>query len=106
MGGGERMISTAPSELDDRPRVRRRIRWYELVLAVGLGWLALRFVTTPVVRRPVATPGLLGIAALAILRVVVFSAYQNHTVVETLAATRATTVLRTGSFHGIDHRAS
>ena len=131
------MTASAPSG-PDRPRPRRRIRWYEftpeVVLAVGLGWfgitepraaasafrsgravalmaavavawLALRFVAVWFVRRPLATAVLFGIGALAILKVVVLPAYQNHTVVEALAETRAPTVLRTGSFHGIDHRA-
>ena len=77
-----------------------------LMASVAVAWLVLRFVAARFVRRPLATAALFGVAALALLEVVVLPAYQNHTVVETLPETRATTVLRTGSFHGIDHRAS
>jgi hypothetical protein len=76
-----------------------------LMVAVAVTWPALRFVATRFVRRPVATAVLFGIGALAILKVVVLPAYQNHTVVETLGATRAATVVRSASLHGIDHRA-
>ncbi|MEY2569923.1 MAG: hypothetical protein QOE63_273 [Acidimicrobiaceae bacterium] len=91
-----------------------------LVLIVTLGWLVARAISIVTVRWAGVRLGLFGVAALAILRVVVLPAYQNHTVVEALpglpvpagaarsesAPSTAPTPLATGGLTGIDHRAS
>lgn len=100
-----------------------------LIAVVSLGWLGARALTFLAVPwRAVRIAGF-GLAALAILRVVVLPAYQNHTVVESLTASTPSTAappstgpgatvvtppapptepvrLRTGTLRGIDHRAS
>ena len=113
-----------------------------LMLGVGVVWIAGRLLLPLVVRHPAPRVVVFFLAAFALAKIVVFPAYDDHTVVETLAArstptTAATAtpapssvptdmvpatipptsappttaaadpvVVATGSFAGIDHRAS
>jgi hypothetical protein len=96
-----------------------------LITVVTLVWLAARVLTAYAVRWPWARIAIFTIGALALLKVVVFPAYDNHTVVEALpSAVPATTSvpsstsnpgpptsasgptkIRDGELVGIDHRA-
>src|SRR2546422_4249436 len=95
------------------------------MLAAGATWVIGRVVFVRFTRWRVLRLVLFSAAALAILKAVVFPAYQNETVVEALPVRTAavpmsvpvTTVpvpsvpaaparLRSGSLHGINHRAS
>lgn len=90
-----------------------------LMVVVAVSWLAVRLLLARYVRWPAVGIAVFTLAALGILRVVVFPAYDSRTVVEmfpmeTPAAadalappvTNGPTAIRTSAFHGIDHRAS
>jgi Electron transfer DM13 len=96
-----------------------------LMLGAAATWIIGRVVVVRFIRWPALRLVVFSAAALAILKVVVFPAYQNETVVEALPVRTAagpmpaplTTVpvpsvsaapapLRSGPLHGIDHRAS
>lgn len=93
-----------------------------LMGVVAVGWVIARTVTFAYMPRRALRFVLFAVAALAILKVVVLPAYNDHTVVETLAARPVSTAsvppaaavtvpvepvkIRAGSLAGIDHRAS
>ena len=105
-----------------------------IMVAVGLGWVLARVASLLGVRWPVIRLAVFGVAALAILKVVVLPAYSNKTVIEALplqpapaaavvppgappasvvppatsapAASVDPTVISSGMLRGIDHRAS
>ena len=87
-----------------------------LMAAVTVGWLVARGVLFVSVRWPAVRVALFGLAALAVLGIVVLPAYDTHTVIETLPATASVAMpaavppvpvkVRSGSFRGIDHRAA
>jgi hypothetical protein len=93
-----------------------------LMVAVAVGWVIARLVLARLVPWPVLRMALFGAAAIGILLVVVFPAYDEQTVIEAFPdapapnATAGTPVpnaaasdpelLRTARFDGIDHRAS
>ncbi len=90
-----------------------------LMAAVAVAWLALRALTFASLRRPLLRTIPFFIGAFAIVRVVVFPAYDDHAVIETLAVTPASSVpatpavpgtdpviIRRGELSGIDHRAT
>jgi hypothetical protein len=64
-----------------------------IMATVAVVWLTARIVALRFVRRPLATAALFGVGALAILKVVVLPAYQNHTVVEALPEARLVRVM-------------
>lgn len=68
-----------------------------LMAVVAVGWLALRFVLVRYTRWPVLRVAIFAVAGLGILRVVVFPAYSNTTVLEALpvATVITTTTLPT-----------
>ena len=72
-----------------------------LMAVVALSWLIARLVSLGAVRWPPARAVLFGAGALAILKVVVLPAYQNHTVVEqfptSMAAAAAPSIVPTTS---------
>jgi hypothetical protein len=92
-----------------------------LMGGAAVGWVALRVVLVRFTRRPALRVAVFGVAALGILKVVVFPAYTNTTVVEALPVatviTQNTTsapppsvpvapvAVRSAPVHGINHRA-
>ena len=68
-----------------------------LMAVVAVGWLALRFVLVRYTRLPVLRVAVFGVAALGVLRVVVFPAYSNTTVVETLPVATVVTSTTTST---------
>ena len=85
-----------------------------LMVSVAVVWLAARTATFAAVKWPAARLSIFAIGALAILKVVVLPAYNDHTVTETLpvatppaaAAPAIPVKVTTGPLRGIDHRAS
>jgi len=90
-----------------------------LMVVVTVAWLAARTFTFAVVGRRLVRALPFVVGAVAILKVVVLPAYDNHTVVETLVApppssaadapvptASAPVRIRTSMFTGIDHRAT
>src|SRR3954470_2095847 len=90
-----------------------------LIVVVVLGWGVARAVSAVAVRWPFVRLALFGVAALAILKVVVLPAYDDKTVVETLSRVTPASApvavessdpvldpikIRTGRLQGIDHR--
>jgi hypothetical protein len=92
-----------------------------IMVIVGVGWLLARVGTHLAVRWPAVRLAIFAVPALAILRIVVLPAYDDHTVIETRPVQSAPSVgvspgvpavtvepIRVGSgmLHGIDHRAA
>jgi hypothetical protein len=93
-----------------------------LMVVVAISWVALRVVLVRFTRWPAVRVAVFGAAALGVLKVVVFPAYTNTTVVEALPVatviTQNTTsaplpsvqvtpvAIRSAPLHGINHRAS
>ena len=92
-----------------------------LMVVVAFAWIAARTLTFAVIARRLLRAAPFVVGALAIVKVVVLPAYDNHTVVETLTATApppATSVaasppveteplkIRKAELTGIDHRAN
>lgn len=111
-------------ETDAATSAFRSVRAVGLMAAAGIAWLVARVVAARFVRPTAARLAIFGAAALAVLVVVVLPAYDDDTVVERLDAAPAAPAsatpaapapepgsapsrvrLRTGPFHGIDHRA-
>jgi hypothetical protein len=67
-------------------------RAWLLMVLVGLAWLAVRVVAALWVPWPVPKTAAFGLAALGVLAVVVLPAYDNNTVVETLASVAAPSI--------------
>jgi Electron transfer DM13 len=92
-----------------------------IMVIVGLGWVLLRAATLLFVRLPAIRLAVFAAAALAVLKVVVLPAYNDHTVIEALpvrsadpavvssggpVATMDPVKIGAGMLRGIDHRAS
>jgi electron transfer DM13 len=85
-----------------------------IMAAVAIGWLGARVLLARLVPFALARAAVFSVAAAVALSVVVFPAYDNKTVVETLPTAAAAPLppatgpqpLRSGAFRGIDHRAS
>ncbi len=83
-----------------------------LMIVAVIAWIALRIVLAQVHRLRVARTLLFAVAAAGALAVVVLPAYRNERVVEAFPLSASVSAapepvrLRTGSFAGIDHRAS
>jgi hypothetical protein len=89
-----------------------------IMASVTLGWLGARAVLARLVSFALARAAVFSVAAAVALSVVVFPAYDNETVIESLPTAAAASVqptapgspgpqrLRAGAFRGIDHRAS
>jgi hypothetical protein len=75
------------------------------MVAAGVGWLIARVVVHRFVPWRLVRTAVFGVAAIGALAVVVLPAYGGRTVVEARPAAAATAV-RTGTFTGIDHRAT
>src|SRR4051794_36113484 len=88
--------SAARSGLESRKAVA-------LMVVTALLWIGARFVLHRSPRRRVLRFVVFAIAALAVLKVVVFPAYSNTTVVE--ASPISTVAIRSAPLHGINHRA-
>jgi hypothetical protein len=81
-----------------------------IMAAATLGWLGARVLLARLVPFALARAAVFSVAAAMALSVVVFPAYDNETVIESLpvaaAAPAPPAAARTGALGGIDHRAS
>jgi hypothetical protein len=75
-----------------------------LMVVVAAAWIVGRLVLLRYTHWPVLRLAVFSVAALAILEVVVFPAYDDRTVIEAQPA--ATAAVSTGALDGIDHRAA
>jgi len=78
-----------------------------LIAVVAIAWISARAFMFATVRRRLLRAGPFVVGALAVLKVVVLPAYDNHTVIEASPLAAATPMnVRTAMLTGIDHRAN